>query len=153
TIDLGAGDVVAAVNDGAALWLSIQRRTAPPLDYPSEVLRIDGATGDVQTVIGMDRTDFDGLGWPLRARPADAEAHARAERDRVAAAVWPGGDHPGFDDPADGVGDVSVDLVDSWPDAAVLLSFRHRGWPGLVLRRRLPVFDQLGRSVPVDLDL
>lgn len=41
----------------------------------------------------------------------------------------------------------------TWPDTAVLVSFRHPGWPGIRLERRLPLFDELGRPEPVDLDL
>jgi hypothetical protein len=125
----------------------------PALHYSTELLRIDGMTGDVQALIGLDRIGIDGAGWPLVTRPIDADAHARRERDLVAGMVLHDDRHPWLGGPSEGVRDVSVELDGRWPDTAVLVRFRHQCRPGLLLQRSLSVFDELGRPVPVELDM
>ena len=141
--DLGGGRVVAAAQAGGRLAVAVDRgtwRPAPATPAPVEVVALDPHGGGVTVLLPGDAVDLTGRGWPLGPRPLDADSYA-AHVLRTHAA--PGGGSLGT-----GTSDVRVRLDGAWPDTVLEWSFRHDRRPGLRLRRRVPLFDELGRIAP-----
>ncbi|GAA1923199.1 hypothetical protein GCM10009737_26090 [Nocardioides lentus] len=159
-IDLGPASLQDVTLAGSALWIAVHRpdrRRGRGHDAPGELLRIDPATGEVEQAIGPDALDVAGRGWPRGATPVDAGDYESATRAGLAELdrFWTGTD--GRVTPlATGMSDSRAELVGSWPDTCVEVTFDWSFRPGVRLRRRIPLYDVLGRvAVPdsPDIDL
>jgi hypothetical protein len=151
-IDLGSGHVRAMLGGDTGLWLAVRRRVAggDSSAAPVELLRVDADSGSVSTVMSGADFDVSGQCWPLGRPPIDAESYASYQRDRYAEldTAWR---QPvaGTTKPlAEHTSRWSSTLAGSWPETRLILSFDHRRYPGLRLRRRVRLFDELGRLDP-----
>lgn len=152
-IDLGFGCAVAGIADGRSLWLSMARRVAPPLRFPVEVLRIDGVSAEVRSVLGPESVDISGYGWQALPRPIDADSYAEYQLARYADPqhYWKSqdGERHAL---SDGMRGCLSDLVGDWPNTELRLRFEHQRWPGLQLVHSVRLYDELGRPAPAGPD-
>lgn len=128
--DLGQGTALGTVSLGDRLAVTVARDGGG-----SEVLVLDPATSEVTTLLATDTVDTTGLGWPLVPRPVEADSYAEQVRAH--------NDH--MDPSEDQNSDARATLLGHWPDTALQWTFRLTSRPGLLLRRRVPLFDDLGR--------
>ncbi len=129
--DLGAGQVRALIAHGDGVALSIVRRWRAPGDGGRpQVLTLTPGEPRPRLLLDdpLDVTDL----VPLT-RPPDADSYLEAMLAR-----YPVPDLTGV---SDGV----ARLVGRWPDSRVEWTFTHPSRPGLVLRRRRALFDEIGR--------
>ncbi|MEV6305614.1 hypothetical protein AB0M02_39790 [Actinoplanes sp. NPDC051861] len=141
--DAGPGQALAMVGTGTGVWISMRRP-----DGTVEVVRLDPGTGAIGTALA--KVDIGDHCWPMSSPPADAESYARYQRDCFTDLdnAW----HDlttGTSTPLAGhTSRWESDLAGSWPDTQLVLSFEHQRYPGLRLRRRVRLFDELGRPTP-----
>jgi len=142
---LGRGHVTAGLFAHGRLWFVLGRRARGA----DEVVTVDPDTGAVTTVLRGDAVDITDRCWPLPdAPPSDASAHARRWLDRLSDLDHYWQPENGPRTPlANGMSDSTAELDGQWPDLAVSVTFRHPWLPGGLLRRRIPLFDELGRAV------
>lgn len=128
---LGTGRVSALVacGDGVALAVARPRGSAPDAG-PIEVLTLDPADRRPRTVLAQ-QLDISAQ-VPL-VRPIDADSYLAAMLAR----------YPVPD--LSGIADAHSRLIGQWPETRMEWTFTHPSRPGLVLRRRLALFDGLGR--------
>lgn len=151
-VSLGAGMVDAAAVAEPYLWVAIRRRAgSPPYSGgPVELSRIDTRDGSTETLVPADSVDITAHCWPLPEKPADADSYAEYQRGQFDGldAYW----RPQSGGPlrplAEGLGDCRSELVGTWPDTAVRISFTLERLPGVRLIRTIPIFDELGRQFP-----
>ncbi|TWP34134.1 hypothetical protein [Leekyejoonella antrihumi] len=150
-VDLGLGLVSEVRTIGDELWLTVQRRRPLPAsaDHGVDVLAVS-ADNIVRTVQSADSIDISHFAPPLNQPPHE---EIREQIDRVRRmfdhldGYWSSED--GATSPLSaGLTDPSVTVEGDWPQTRVIVTFRHRRRPGLLLRRTLPVFDDEG--LPVD---
>jgi len=110
----------------------------PGMRGGSEVVRIDADRDDVRVLLAAESFDITDRCRPLGPRPLDACSYAA----QVLAAAADLAPH------VDGLTDSSVRLHGDWPRTTLERTFRMRTYPGLLLRRRVPLFDELGRLAP-----
>lgn len=99
-----------------------------------------------QVLLTASRVDIGDGCWPLCSRPLDAGSYAT----QVLA------DHSGLDEswrsigstPSSGPRDMRTTLVGEWPDTLLQWTFRSAVRPGVLLRRRMRLYDELGRRDP-----
>jgi hypothetical protein len=149
-VDLGPGTAHAAIATAGWLWLALERPTRyvtyadPP---PTALIRVRAADGAVETVLPADAVDVTAHCWPLPPEPVDTEDYTAFNRDRLTDLdhYWT---HPdGHRAPlTDGLGDSRVDVVGTWPDTELHVTFAYAPRPGRRLRRIVPLFDELGRQ-------
>jgi len=162
-LTLGRGYVIAAA--AADRYLVVALLRCPRIDLyhrgPVELIRIDTQTNHVETLVPPASVDITERCWPLPPKPIDADSYAEHQRRALADLdtwVYPlGGDGTYPTEPAvEGMSDLRTELVGNWPDTNVRISFSHPDYPGLRLRKTIPIFDELGRQYPpqdVDVDL
>ncbi|WP_300009414.1 hypothetical protein [Pseudonocardia sp.] len=151
-VPLGRGVVLSGAPLHGWLWLLVARRD-PGGGRAHEVVAVDPDTGAVTTVLGRDAVDITGHGWEPPPTPAPgAAAHARRWLEHLSDLDhhWRGTDGDPGSPLAAGLSGARAELVGSWPDQAVQVTFRHPWYPAGLLRRRLTLFDELGR--PLDLE-
>ena len=139
--DLGGGAVRGAAAAGERLAVTVDRgtwRPAPTAPAPAEVVALDPRSGALAVLLPGDAVDVTGLGWPLGPRPLDADSYV-AQVLRT---------HDDGGSLGSGTSEVVVRVVGAWPDTALEWSFLHDSRRGLLLRRRVPLFDELGRVTP-----
>jgi len=103
----------------------------PPLPHRAALTGAElRATGSVDITDGC---------WPLEPRPADAGSYAEQ-----VLATNAGLGPPMIPDLAG----ITAALVGEWPDTLLQWTFGLDRYPGLALRRRVPLFDELGRIDP-----
>lgn len=140
-VPLGRGHVLVGLPAHGRLWFLLLRRE-PGGARRREVVALDPSSHTVTTVVACDGIDVSAHRLPLPAAPPpQARPHAES---RLAwfAEVW----RDGFAD----MTDVDVALVGRWPDTAVEVTFGHHLFPGGRLRRRVALFDELGRPADVE---
>lgn len=49
-----------------------------------------------------------------------------------------------------GLADPEVSVIDEWPSTRIVITMRHRKRPGLLLRRTISLFDDLGAPIRRD---
>lgn len=147
-VDLGPGRVVAAAAIGHRLAVAVERRrlTLYHSRRPVELLAIDGIIGATDVVSAPDAIDITSHCWPLVERPRDADAYLRDVVSKFPDlnATW----HSGKNETrplADGLHDARAVVVGDWPEAYLEWTFTFDARPGVRLRRRVPLFDELGR--------
>ena len=146
--ELGPGTVVTArpIDGDSAVGVAV-RRSGPsqPVDLLS--IRPDN-NGEFAMLLAADTVDITDRCWPLQPQPIESESyvHRVLATNNSLEAYWTGED--GVQPLVDGMSAVSTTLDGQWPDTHLVWTFR---WPqrdGLTLRRRVPLYDELGRSVP-----
>ena len=132
---IGHGTAVTAITHREAVWVAVEHprllgtHTRP---VPIALVRLDAASGELDTVLPADSVEVGDLCWPLVPGPAHPRAVAEQWRDILQ------GEAPRW----------SVTVAGSWPDTELVVVLPHPQVPGVRLRRRLPVFDELGRQDP-----
>lgn len=88
--------------------------------------------------------------WPLGPAPVDADSYARSQRDRFSDLdhAWHDVETGDSGPLADGTSNWICDLDGSWPHTRLVITFSHRDYPGVRLRRSVPLFDEIGRIDP-----
>jgi hypothetical protein len=150
-IDLGLGLGGSARTVGDELWLTVGRRrflSFAPRDRGVDVLAVS-PNGTVRTIYRADSIAITSSAPPLR-RPTNEQIDDHAQRVRNMFAslndFWETSD--GTKRPLSrGLTDPSVTVVGEWPETRVVVALRHRSRPGLLLRRTLPLFDDVGQPV------
>lgn len=145
-VDLGPGEVRAMAGTTTHLWLAIDT-PRPMTSYqppaPASVVRLDPRTGDAEVVLPPDWLDITHLCWPLPPRPPDGTVYEQHWRTEL---VADGFTHDGIRIPTGR----RTELVGQWPNTHVQLLFTSRRHPGRRLRRRIPLYDELGRQLSPD---
>ncbi|WP_432537986.1 hypothetical protein [Kineococcus arenarius] len=148
--DLGEGRVSAALPvspaspvSGDGLLLAIERRAWGPwnLSAPVQVLRLD-TSGTTQVLLPADSVDITGRGWPRVQRPVDADAYEQRMHNMLQRMIQ--SRHPWVP----GVIDATVSVDGAWPYTHLVLTCRLADHPAVVLCRREPLYDELGRIAP-----
>lgn len=135
-VPLGRGTVRAAVGTPAALFVAVRR---PGGD--GAVLAVDPASGAVRET-AASAVDVTQHRRPLGPPPADLTSSTR-----YWLRYW--ADEAGAVEPAEeGMSDGRAQVVGEWPGTAIEITFDWNRRPGLRLRRRLHLFDELGRHTP-----
>lgn len=155
--DLGAGTVKAATPAGARLCVVLGPNSDAATASPAagRVVALDPASpAEVTELLADGAVDIAEQCRPLVPRPIDVESYLaqtlaanggletywHSEPDATGATRV----HP----LAAGLSDVRTALVGDWPHTHLQWTFSYAPYPGLVLRRRVPLFDELGRPDP-----
>lgn len=145
-IDLGPGTPVAVLGTDQHLWVAIEQpRLLNTYTRPeaAALVRVDVRTGDVTTVLPPASIDITDQSWPLGPAPIDAQDYAHYWQAYTATPMS-NADRP----LATGVRNGTAELVETWPDTAIHLTFDLDTHPGARLRRVVPLYDELGRPIP-----
>lgn len=135
-VPLGRGTVRALVGTASALFVAVLRPGGQ-----AAVLVVDPASGDVRET-AASAVDVSAHRRPLGPPPADLGSYTRYWLSR-----WAG--ESGTVEPAEeGMANGRAAIVGDWPDTALEITFDWDRRPGLRLRRRLRLFDELGRHTP-----
>jgi hypothetical protein len=145
-VDLGIGCVLDVAVVDQEIWLAVRRGRRVDPDRPVQVVAITAA-GQVRVVLGADTVDITDRCRPLIDQDEDARiGYPRRERDSYGElqAYW---HHPdGTTTPlAEGMCEAAVAVRGEWPDTVLEFICRHVSRPGLLLRRRVRLFDEFGR--------
>lgn len=99
----------------------------------------------ITTLLGADTVDITELCWPLVPRPVEANSYTAQilARNSSLQQYWHGDD--GVRPLAGGMTEVTTRLYGQWPHTHLEWTFRWTQRPGLTLRRRVPLYDELGR--------
>ncbi len=141
-VPLGRGHVVAGRYVHGRLWFVLGRRGDEP-----QIVAVDPASGAVAAE--LDRIDITDHCWPQPATPpAGADAHAAAWLERLSGLehYWRPAEGPA-EPLAARMSEVRAELDGTWPDLAVRITFRHPAYADGRMRRRIRLFDELGRPV------
>lgn len=129
--DLGPGpEVLSTVSLGARLAVTVARPGGA-----SEVLALDPDTEQARVLLGPDTVDITDLGWPMVTQPVHADSYVTQVRSQWSR-LGPG---------AGQMNDERTRLLGQWPDTQLEWTCSWTTRPGLVLRRQIDLFDQLGR--------
>lgn len=128
--DLGVGRVRATATSGGRLVVAVERPPTPPWARaaPVELLALDPARDGHETLLAPDAVDVTQHCWPLVPEPLEAASYAEQVRDTN-----------------DGTSPGRTQLVGDWPETHLEWVIGHEQRPGALLRRRAPLFDELGR--------
>ena len=149
-VPLGPGAVRAMTATTGSLWLAIEgpRHFATySHPAPTRLLRVRSDGRAAETVLPPDAVDITGHCWPLPAEPIDTVDYTAYWRDRFTDLdhFWTRPD--GQQEPLTrGLSDGQVQVVGSWPDTELHITFAYAPRPGHRLRRTVPLFDELGRQ-------
>jgi len=148
-LPLGEGHAKAVAATPTHLWVAVEQAADAPYSPsgPVDLLRIDAATGAVETVLAAGSVDITALAWPDGPPPVDADDHARFWQRRLEGldACWT--DETGSVGPlSTGLSDPRVEVVGTWPRTALHVTFRWAQRPGVRLRRVVALYDELGRA-------
>lgn len=144
---LGDGEVWAAAPVGERLAVAVARgsRTVHHR-MPVDVVALEPDSANVQVLLAGNSVDVTERCWPLVSRPLDADSYCRQvlAANRSIDDYWQ--DSDGARTPlSDGISHAQTRLAGTWPDTCLEWTFAFEPYPGLVLRRRVPLFDELGR--------
>lgn len=149
-VSLGPGAIRAMTATAGSLWLAIEGpRHFATYSHPAPTrllrMRSDGRTAE--TVLPPGTVDITERCWPLPSEPIDAADYTAFWRDKFADLehYWTRPD--GQREPlTHGLSDSAVQVVGSWPDTELHITFAYAPRPGHRLRRTVPLFDELGRQ-------
>lgn len=145
--DLGPGDIVTArsIAGDTAVAVAIAR---PGPSRPVELLSLSPTDDTITTMLSADSVDITGLGWPLAPRPVEADSYTAQilARNSSLQQYWHGDD--GVQPLVHGMTEVTTRLDGQWPDTHLEWTFHWTHRPGPTLRRRVPLYDELGRLAP-----
>ena len=131
------GWVMRAAATGTRLWVVLMLFTRAGGGTRLEVW--DARDHGVTVVDALDDLDVSAHRWPLVHRPADHTSYVDHWVSRL--------DGSNFSEP---VSEVAARWVGDWPDGYIELTYRRDGYPGLLLRDRLPLYDAVGRRLNQD---
>jgi hypothetical protein len=146
-VELGPGAVRALCGSEESLFVTVCRSGAgsglfPFETAPAAVLAVDPADGRVRELIGADTVDISAHLRPQGDPPPDVESYVR-----YWARYW--GDDDGRVAPmTERMRNARVEVTGTWPDTALEITFDWTPLPGWRVRRRLRLFDELGRPTP-----
>lgn len=147
---LGDGTVLAAAPVGDRLAVAVAREpwTLYHEPMPVDVVALDPTTDDVHVLLAGDSVEITGQCWPLVPRPLDADSYTQ----QILAANSSINDYWHSDEGARsplarGLSQARTSLTGDWPDTHLEWTFTFDRYPDLRLRRRVPLFDELGRAV------
>jgi hypothetical protein len=146
-VELGPGAVRSLAGTPDSLFVAAGRPDPAHGLHPSEtapgaVLAVDPADGRVRELLAADSVDVSAHLRPPGDPPADADSYVR-----YWARYW--GDVDGRVAPVTGrMRNGRVEVTGAWPETALEITFDWAPLPGWRLRRRLPLFDELGRPTP-----
>ncbi|PRY12541.1 hypothetical protein [Kineococcus rhizosphaerae] len=138
-IDLGGRTVVAATAAGDRLAVVVSTGPAP-----ARVLVVDPVERTVRSWPAEGTVDIGSACWPVGPRPLDAGSYVRQVLDDWSRleSYWQGAE--GSEPLARGMSAVAVRSVGEWPRTQLECTFAFAPCPGVRLRRRLDLFDELG---------
>ncbi len=150
--DLGRGTALAAAAAGDRLLLAVRRGPWRPHDEraPVDVLALDTRRQQVELLVSGGSVDITSGCWPLPSKPVDADSYSQQVlnvNDSIND-YWDGPD--GIRPLARGLSEGRTELAGSWPDTTLQWTFDYAARPGLRLRRRVRLFDELGRPTRPD---
>ncbi|MBM9466191.1 hypothetical protein [Nakamurella leprariae] len=153
-IDVGSGSPGCRGADGEDFWLVVDREVdRTPSRLRSELIRVAGSTGTWSVLADLSTIDLGGHGWPLGSRPVDAASYERAALEEFgsAAQYWrsEGKHRPLVDD----LTDVRAELLGTWPDTVVRLSFALGRTPGRRYVHAREVWGERGEPALGEYDL
>lgn len=142
--DLGPGMpvTIGEIDDRSALAVAVRR---PGRSRSIQVVALRPGSDVVDTVLAADSVDITDHCWPLEHRPIEADSY---QAQALAESNWLGvyARGPQADEVlGTGFSDVTTRLDGQWPSTHLEWAFCHRDRPGLRLRRRVPLYDELGR--------
>jgi hypothetical protein len=141
------------LGDRVAIALSRDTGTPAGPPAPGEVLVLDPAREELATLLTGGGVDVTEGCWPGSPRPLDLDSYLAQvlARNSGLETYWHA-DTDGGDVEvrplAEGMSGVRTALVDEWPRTQLEWTFTSARYPGLTLRRRIPLFDELGRADP-----
>lgn len=141
-VDLGGitgGRVVAATAAGERLAVVVAADRGP-----SRALVVDAVTRTARPWLSEGEVDISSACWPVHPRPLDADSYVQQVLDDWSRldSSWPGS---GAVEPlARGMSALRVGLVGEWPVTRLECTFDFEPFPGVRLRRSVPLFDELG---------
>lgn len=152
--DLGSGTVPTVTPIGDRMCVAMGPSSARSVTSGRVVL-LDPSVETVAVVLlGEEGVDITEQCWPLPPRPLDADsylAQTLADNSRLDT-YWQAAPDAGGDAQlrplAAGLSGARTALVGDWPHTHLEWSFGFAPYPGLALRRRVPLFDELGRLDP-----
>lgn len=149
-VPLGTGDVLGVAATGGGLWVTVRPpRVGPSLgrEVPLTLLRVDVEDGSVSTALRSDEIEISDHAWPLDPRPAEADDYVAHHLECLAdlQRYWRRPDDGRLLPLAEGMSDCRTELVGTWPDTRLEITFAWDRRPGLRLRRSIALFDELGR--------
>lgn len=145
--ELGPGEVVTAraIADDTAVGVAVARRGPT---YPAEVLLLRPHENRITTLLDVDAVEITDRCWPLVRRPIEADSYAAqvlASNSSIHE-YWHGDD--GVQPLVEGMSEVTTRLDGQWPHTHLEWTFRWNQRPGVLIRRRVPLYDELGRPSP-----
>ena len=149
-VDLGLGLVSDVQTVGGEVWLSVQRRRPFPSspDGGVDVLAISQDRA-VRTVYSANSVDISHFAPPMNSPPPEQIEHHINQVRQMFADLTHYWDQSGarLAPLSDGLTNPSVTIEGDWPDTVVVIAFEHRRRPGLLLRRKLPIFNEEGLPI------
>ncbi|WP_432482919.1 hypothetical protein [Kineococcus esterisolvens] len=139
--DLGDGWIEAVSACGTRLVAAVARRprtwTPRTAQHPVDVIALDASDRSRTDLLPAGSLDVSEHCRPLQLRPLEADSYAQQMLQEVQerAGRWQ----------QVGARDVEHRLTGSWPDTVLELTLTVPERPGVRLRRRVPLFDELGR--------
>lgn len=146
---LGYGSALAAAPVQHRLVVAVARGKFVPYDEPPPVdlAVLDPRAEQVQILLAADSVDITEQCWPLVPRPLDADSYAQQILNENRWLDEDGMNPVGGLRLDHGMSDARTSMVGDWPDTHLEWTFAFEGYPGLRLRRRVPLFGELGRAV------
>jgi hypothetical protein len=139
-VSLGHGTVLAALGTPDRLFVALGEPGAA-----SALLAVDPVSGEITEVLAADALDVAKHCRVLGPPPADLRSYAN-----YWLRYWAVGD--GLVEPlVENMTNARAELVGDWPSTRIEVTFDWASYPGIRLRRRLPLFDELGRHTPPEL--
>ncbi|NAZ74303.1 hypothetical protein GTQ99_02535 [Kineococcus sp. T13] len=139
--DLADGWIETISASGSRLLLAVARRprtwTSSAAQHPVDVIALDAADGSLTELLPAGSVDISEHCRPLRPRPLEADSYARQVLQEVQ-------DRAGRLQQV-GARDLEHRLEGSWPHTVLELTMSVLERSGVRLRRRVPLFDELGR--------
>lgn len=150
--DLGEGTVADAVpvGDRLAVAISRERDRRDWVTRPFDVVTLQPDRAGFDVLVNRPSVDISEGCWPLIPRPQNIESHieeVRSANDHLDS-FWQ--DHTGAMSPlVAGLSGTVTRAVGEWPRTRLEWTFADSSHPGLLLRRSVSLFDELGRPVDI----
>jgi hypothetical protein len=143
---LGRGKVWACAPTGHGLVVSLARPHVVGTESARTDLLLVREDDEPRLLLPGDAVEVSSQCWPLSPHPIEEDSYTRRvlERNADIERYWNRSD--GTVSPlATGISNARTELVGHWPETVLQWSFSHPRYPGLRLRRRVRLFDELGR--------
>jgi hypothetical protein len=131
--EISDGWVLRGTAEAHRAWLLIRRTTRSGGGTRLEVWDSESQTH--QHLAALDELDISEHRWPLGQQPADHESYVRYRVAQFAAPF------------SERVSDVHATYVGGWPDGFIELTYHHVAYPGLTIRSKVNLYDEVGRKI------